>query len=115
MKFSKLKVLCCAAAMSAYAPVAMAADVVIGVPNWPSVQATAHILKVALESKLNVEVQLKNGSNTAVFDAMDAGTMHVHPEAWLPNLNHRQRTPLAVPMRVHPIHRWLHQAPPPTR
>ena len=26
-----------------------AADVVIGVPNWPSVLATAHVLKGALE------------------------------------------------------------------
>ncbi len=91
MKSSKLKVLCCAAAMSAYTSVSMAADLVIGVPNWPSVQATAHVLKVALESKLDVKVQLKNGSNKTVFDAMDAGSMHVHPEAWLPNLNHLRR------------------------
>ena len=91
MRSSKLIALCCAAGVSLSASAAQAADVVIGVPNWPSVRATAHVLKVALESKLGLEVELKDGSNKAVFDAMDAGTMHVHPEAWLPNLNHLRR------------------------
>ena len=91
MQSNKLLALCCATAISAFSTNVLAADVVIGVPNWPSVQATAHVLKVALESKLGLEVELKDGSNQAVFDAMDAGTMHVHPEAWLPNLNHLRR------------------------
>lgn len=91
MESSKLLALCCATAMSAYGSAALAADVVIGVPNWPSVQATAHILKVALENNLGIEVELKDGSNTEVFDAMDAGTVHVHPEAWLPNVDHLRR------------------------
>lgn len=91
MQSKKLLTLCCAAAISAYSSAALAADVVIGVPNWPSVQATAHVLKVALENKLGIEVELKNGSNKAVFDAMDAGSIHVHPEAWLPNLDHLKR------------------------
>ena len=30
-------------------PSAFAADLVIGVPNWPSVRVTAHVLKVAIE------------------------------------------------------------------
>ena len=29
-----------------------AADIVIGVPNWPSVNATAHVLKVIIEGQL---------------------------------------------------------------
>lgn len=91
MQPNKLLMFCCAAAMTAYSSTAFAADVVIGVPNWPSVKATAHVLKVALESKLGLEVELKDGSNKAVFDAMDAGSMHVHPEAWLPNLDHLKR------------------------
>ncbi len=64
---------------------AQAADVVIGVPNWPSVLATAHVLKVALEDNLGLEVELQNGTNPVVFEAMDSGAMHVHPEVWLPN------------------------------
>ncbi len=91
MHKNKILTLCCAAAVSAYSSAALAADVVIGVPNWPSVQATAHVLKVALEDKLGLEVELQDGSNTAVFRAMDAGSVHVHPEAWLPNLNHLKR------------------------
>lgn len=64
---------------------AQAADVVIGVPNWPSVLATAHVLKVAMEENLGLEVELQNGTNPVVFEAMDSGAMHVHPEVWLPN------------------------------
>ena len=100
----KLIALCCATAMSAYGSAAMAADIVIGVPNWPSVQATAHILKVALENNLGLEVELKEGSNTEVFDAMNAGTMHVHPEAWLPNVDHLRRKYViaAKSVKMHP-------------
>ena len=35
-------------ALSLAAP-AMAADVVVGVPNWPSAVATANVIKVVLE------------------------------------------------------------------
>ena len=73
-----------AAVMGAALPV-QAADIVIGVPNWPSVRATAHILKVALENNLGVEVELQNGTNPIVFEAMDSGARQVHPEVWLPN------------------------------
>lgn len=69
--------------MMALAAPAMAADIVIGVPNWPSVNATAHILKVAIEQNLGLEVELQNGTNPIVFEAMDSGAMHVHPEVWL--------------------------------
>lgn len=91
MQSKKILALCCVAAATSYSSALLAADVVIGVPNWPSVQATAHVLKVAMEDKLGLEVELREGSNTAVFKAMDAGSIHVHPEAWLPNLNHLKR------------------------
>ena len=91
MVSNKLVALGCAAAIALHGSAAMAADIVIGVPNWPSVRATAHILKVALENNLGLEVELRDGSNTQVFDAMDAGTVHVHPEAWLPNVDHLRR------------------------
>lgn len=80
-----LKRLTLAAVASTIALPVMAADVVIGVPNWPSVNATAHVLKVALEDNLGLEVELQNGTNPIVFEAMDSGAMHVHPEVWLPN------------------------------
>ena len=68
-----------------------AADMVIGVPNWPSGEATAHILKVALESRLDLDVELQDSTNAAMFAAMDAGTLHVHPEVWLPSLDYLRR------------------------
>lgn len=73
------------AALVALATPAIAADVVIGVPNWPSVRVTAHVLKTVMEDNLGVEVELQNGTNPVVFEAMDSGAMHVHPEVWLPN------------------------------
>ena len=85
MLSKKMLAISCATAISAYGSVAQAADVVIGVPNWPSVLATAHVLKVALENNLGLEVELQNGSNPVIFEGMDAGSMHVHPEVWLPN------------------------------
>jgi len=86
MKFKKVLTLACAGTVLSLGSVsAKAADVVIGVPNWPSVLATAHVLKVAMEENLGLEVELQNGTNPVVFEAMDTGAMHVHPEVWLPN------------------------------
>jgi len=72
--------------------VAQAADVVIGVPNWPSVAVTAEVLKVVLEDNYGLEVELQNGTNPVVFEAMDSGSMHVHPEVWLPNQSNLNNT-----------------------
>ncbi len=72
------------AAVGLQAP-AFAADVVIGVPNWPSVAATANVLKVIIEDNLGLEVELQNATNPIVFEAMDKGAMHAHPEVWMPN------------------------------
>jgi len=85
MKFPKLITLACVSSVLSFGTVAQAADVVIGVPAWPSVLATAHVLKVAMEENLGLEVELQNGTNPVVFEAMDTGAMHVHPEVWLPN------------------------------
>ena len=62
-----------------------AADVVIGVPSWSSANATAHLIKEILEKRLNLEVALSEGSNEEIFAGMDAGSIHIHPEVWLPN------------------------------
>ena len=64
---------------------AQAADIVIGVPNWASVNATAHVLEVVIEDNLGLDVELQNGTNPIVFEAMDSGSVHVHPEVWMPN------------------------------
>ena len=85
MKTSTWRRTLCASLLSAGVASVHAADVVIGVPNWPSVAATASILKVVLEDNLGLEVELQNGTNPVIFEAMDSGSMHVHPEVWLPN------------------------------
>ncbi|MDH3467376.1 MAG: amino acid-binding protein [Gammaproteobacteria bacterium] len=64
---------------------AQAADIVIGVPNWPSVNVTANVLKVILEDNFGLDVELQNGTNPVIFEAMDSGSMQVHSEVWLPN------------------------------
>lgn len=85
------KLLLASAAMAVAVP-AMAADVVIGVPNWPSVNVTAHVLKVAIEQNLGLDVELQNGTNPIIFEAMDKGAMDVHPEVWLPNQSNLHNT-----------------------
>ncbi len=71
--------------IAALATPAAASDIVIGVPNWSSVNATAHILEVVIEQNLGLDVELQNATNPIVFEAMDKGSMHVHPEVWMPN------------------------------
>ncbi len=91
MKLLKRAIVAGAAAIM-MAGTVQAADVVIGSPNWPSVQATAHILKVVLEDNLGLEVEVQNGTNPVVFEAMEKGSMHVHPEVWLPNQDNLHNT-----------------------
>ena len=55
--------------LSASVASAQVADIVIGVPNWPSVAATASILKVVLEENFGLEVELRNGTNPVIFEA----------------------------------------------
>ena len=85
MKFKKTAISAVLAAGVGLSGVAAAADVVIGVPNWPSVAATANVLKVIIEDNLGLDVELQNGTNPIVFEAMDSGAMHAHPEVWMPN------------------------------
>lgn len=64
---------------------ALAADVVIGLQNWPSAAATSHIIKMAIEQNLGLDVELQNGTNPVIFEAMDKGSMDIMSEVWLPN------------------------------
>jgi glycine betaine/proline transport system substrate-binding protein len=65
--------------------VSLAADVVIGVPDWSSGAVTAHVLKSVLEEEFDVSVELEDASNEEIFARMEDGSMHIHPEVWLPN------------------------------
>lgn len=67
---------------------AFAADIVIGMPNWTTVQAKAHILKRVIEDNFGLEVEIQTGTNAVVFEGIDKGSMHVHPEMWTPAHDH---------------------------
>ena len=71
------------AAMPAAA--ASGADITIGVPNWPSVNVTAHIIQVIVEDNLGLSVEIQHSTNPVIFEAMAKGSMDLHPEVWLPN------------------------------
>ncbi|WP_421707307.1 glycine betaine ABC transporter substrate-binding protein [Algihabitans sp.] len=73
------------ASISTGAPGASAADLVLGVPNWPAASATANVLKLVIEENFGLDVELQNGTNPIIFEAMDQGSMHLHPEVWMPN------------------------------
>lgn len=60
---------------------------VIAMPNWPSGQAAANILKVAIEEKFNLTVEVREIGVLGAFAAMDRGEVAIHPEVWRPNLN----------------------------
>ena len=69
----------------AFGSAAAAADIVIGVGPWPSINATANVLKQVIEQNFGLTVELQNGNNPIIFEAMDRGIMQIHPEVWLPN------------------------------
>jgi len=77
------------AAMVAAATTASAktADVIVGMPNWPSGQATANIIKAALEKERGLTVDVREMGTMIAFAGLDSGTVDVHPEVWLPNLS----------------------------
>jgi glycine betaine/proline transport system substrate-binding protein len=70
---------------ASWAVCARAADVVIGVPNWPSVNATAHILQELMQANFGIGVELQTATNPVIFEAMAKGSIQIHPEVWLPN------------------------------
>lgn len=66
---------------------AQAADLVIVMPNWPSGQATANILKVAILKEFHLDAELVELGALNAFVGLDRGTVDIHPEVWSPNLD----------------------------
>lgn len=85
MKMYKTIIAAATVSVAGSVSTAWSADVVVGLQNWPSAAVTAHIIKVAIEENLGLEVELQNGTNAVIFEAMDKGSMDVMPEVWLPN------------------------------
>lgn len=64
-----------------------AADLVVGMPNWPSGQASANIIKYGIEEKLGLDVEVREMGTLTIFAGLDSGEVDVHPEVWQPNLD----------------------------
>jgi glycine betaine/proline transport system substrate-binding protein len=77
---------CVATALSS-ATLADAADLVIAMPNWPSGQATANILKVGIAKEFGLQADVRELGALNAFVGLDAGGVDIHPEVWRPNLD----------------------------
>lgn len=64
---------------------AQAADLVIAMPNWPSGQATANILSVAIQSEFGLKAEVREIGALGSFTGLDNGSIAIHPEVWRPN------------------------------
>ena len=62
-----------------------AADLVIAMPNWPSGQATANILKEAIEEEFGLDAEVREIGALAAFAGLEKGEIAIHPEVWRPN------------------------------
>ncbi|MEM7693275.1 MAG: glycine betaine ABC transporter substrate-binding protein [Pseudomonadota bacterium] len=74
-----------ALALVAATAVAQAETVIIGMPDWPSAQVTAHIIAGVVKDGLGHDVKLREVSTVEIIGAIDRGEVDVHPEVWLPN------------------------------
>jgi glycine betaine/proline transport system substrate-binding protein len=64
-----------------------AADLRIAMPNWPSGQATANILKIAIAKEFGVSAEVQELGALNAFVGLEDGTVDIHPEVWRPNLD----------------------------
>ena len=65
----------------------LAADLVVGMPNWPSGQASANIIKYGIEKKFGLKVDVQEMGTLIIFAGLDTGEVDVHPEVWRPNFD----------------------------
>jgi glycine betaine/proline transport system substrate-binding protein len=62
-----------------------ASELVIAMPNWPSGQATANILKVAIKREFHLDADVKELGALNAFAGLETGKIAIHPEVWRPN------------------------------
>jgi glycine betaine/proline transport system substrate-binding protein len=87
-KWQSFRMMALAASTALFAVTgAQAADLVIAMPNWSSGQATANILKVALKKEFGIEADAVEMGTLIAFAGLNSGTVDIHPEVWLPNLD----------------------------
>lgn len=64
---------------------ALAADLLVATPNWPSGQAAANIIKYGIQQKLGLDVEVREMGTLMAFSGMDTGEVDAYPEVWMPN------------------------------
>lgn len=82
-----LRGICVAALLGGGSASAQAADMVVAMPSWPSGQATANIIKTALEDALKIKVDVQEMGTLIAFTGLDGGGIDVYPEVWRPNFD----------------------------
>lgn len=65
----------------------LAADLTVGMPNWPSGQAAANIIKLGIEKQLGLSVDVREMGTMTIFAGLDTGEVDIHPEVWHPNFD----------------------------
>lgn len=66
---------------------ALSADLLVAMPNWPSGQAAANIIKYGIEEKLGLKVDVREMGTMTAFAGLDSGDVDLYPEVWLPNFD----------------------------
>jgi glycine betaine/proline transport system substrate-binding protein len=66
---------------------AHARDLVIAMPNWPSGQGTANVLKLAIKKEFGLDADVREMGTLIAFAGLNTGEVDIHPEVWLPNLD----------------------------
>lgn len=81
------RMLLSAASMLMLAGPALTADLVIAMPNWPSGQAGANVLKYAIAEEFGLDAEVRELGTMLAFAGMAAGEVDVVPEVWRPNFD----------------------------
>jgi glycine betaine/proline transport system substrate-binding protein len=81
------RMLLAAGSILALAGPTMAADLVIAMPNWPSGQAGANILKYAIAKEFGLDAEVRELGTMLAFSGMDSGEIAAIPEVWQPNFD----------------------------
>lgn len=78
--------------LSGFCGAGFAADLMVGMPNWPSGQAAANIIKYGIEKQLGLTVDVREMGTMTIFAGLDSGEVDIHPEVWHPNFGSLVKT-----------------------
>lgn len=78
--------ICLGLGLAATPSMASAAEITIGVPDWPSAHVTAEVLGQTIAESFGATVSYEQKSSMRVLTGLADGSFDIHPEVWLPNL-----------------------------